>query len=61
LAAKSWVTPNCGRPTARNPIDPGEETAYAEIWWLQREMLVSSFVTPLHADPRWKELMSEPA
>jgi hypothetical protein len=44
----------------RNAIDTDEETAYADIWWLQREMLLSPFLTPLQADPRWTELMAEP-
>ena len=45
----------------RNAIELGEETAYSEIWWLRREMSISPFLAPLHADPRWKELMAEPA
>lgn len=43
----------------KNTIDLDGEAADSEIWWLQREMSVSPFLAPLHADPRWKELMAE--
>ena len=45
----------------RNSIDPGAETFVSELFWMQREMHVSPFLTSLHADPRWSALMAEPA
>ena len=45
----------------RNAIDPGAETSYSQIYRMQHEMDVSPFLAPLHTDPRWKELMAEPA
>ncbi len=44
----------------RNAIDPDDEAADSEIWWLQKEMILSPFLMPLHADPRWTVLMAEP-
>jgi TolB-like protein/DNA-binding winged helix-turn-helix (wHTH) protein len=44
----------------RNAIDPADASSYAQVWWLQQEMALSPFLTPLHDDPRWSALMSEP-
>jgi TolB-like protein/DNA-binding winged helix-turn-helix (wHTH) protein/Tfp pilus assembly protein PilF len=44
----------------RNTIDPAEDSSHSRIWWMQREMALSPFLTPLHRDPRWHALMTAP-
>ena len=47
--------------SARNAIDPGDESVFVQIWSLQQEMSVSPFLVPLQDDPRWRALMAKPA
>lgn len=44
----------------RDSLDPADGRTLSRIWWNQQEMMVSPFLKPLYADPRWQTLMAWP-
>lgn len=45
----------------RDAVDRNAPTEASQLWSWQVELRVSPLMTPLHDDPRWKELLVEPA
>jgi TolB-like protein/DNA-binding winged helix-turn-helix (wHTH) protein/tetratricopeptide (TPR) repeat protein len=39
-------------------LDAADKRTTSKRWWMQHELGVSPFLKPVHADPRWSELMT---